>query len=91
MADSLFDDLAALLTAPTGASINVGIMEGGAYALLQLEGEEENHLVIPLDGLAAAAASAHVHRHAMNDNPWGPSGPWEDDHGREWWFLGEVR
>jgi len=89
MADSLFSALASLLDAPTGASINVGILEGVEAALLQVEGEEG--VVIPLGPALAARVRGHVHRVAMNENPWGPFGPWEDDHGREWYFLGEMR
>ena len=89
MADSLFSSLNALLDAPVGASINVGILEGAPAALLQVEGEEG--VVIPLGEVLGRRVDAYVHRVAMNENPWGPSGPWEDDHGREWYFLGEVR
>lgn len=89
MADSLFSALASLLDAPVGASINVGILEGAPAVLLQVEGEEG--VVIPLGPALGLRVCAHVQRVAMNENPWGPSGPWEDDAGREWYFLGEMR
>jgi len=71
MADSLFSALASLLDAPMGASINVGILEGVEAALLQVEGEEG--VVIPLGPALATRVRGHVHRHAMNENPWGLS------------------
>lgn len=88
MADSLFNDLALLLSAPKGAEIHVGVLEGGAYALLQVEGEDDE--VFPLAGGVGATALAWVRGAAMND-PWGPLGPWADVEGREWYFQGEVR
>ena len=48
--------------------------------------------IVPLEsGPLAAALAREIHSRACNENPWGPTGPYEGDDGEEWWFIGEVR
>jgi hypothetical protein len=64
----------------------------GGAVLIRVSGEGGCGGIVPLEsGDLAAAVAREIHSRACNENPWGPSGPYEGDDGEEWYFLGEVR